>query len=86
MTFEHNLEKYAELTVRVALNIQSGQSLWIKRQLGTPNSCDSFPAKLMKPEPNMYILNGRMKSAHKLNIRMRLKNRSMSIHHGERKH
>lgn len=36
MTFEHNLEKYAELTVRVALNIQGGQSLWINAPIGHP--------------------------------------------------
>ncbi|MBD0381362.1 aminopeptidase [Paenibacillus sedimenti] len=36
MTFEMNLEKYAELTVRVGLNIQNGQTLWINAPLHLP--------------------------------------------------
>lgn len=36
MTFESNLEKYAELTVRVGLNIQSGQTLWINAPIHHP--------------------------------------------------
>ena len=31
-----NLDKYAELTVRVALNIQSGQTLWINAPIQHP--------------------------------------------------
>lgn len=36
MTFESNLDKYAELTVRVAVNIQSGQTLWINAPIHHP--------------------------------------------------
>jgi aminopeptidase len=36
MNFENNLEKYAELTVSVALNIQPGQTLWINAPLHIP--------------------------------------------------
>ncbi|MFD0698732.1 aminopeptidase [Paenibacillus sp. GCM10027628] len=36
MTFETNLEKYAELTVRVGLNIQPGQTLWINAPMHAP--------------------------------------------------
>ncbi|NEW07696.1 aminopeptidase [Paenibacillus sp. SYP-B3998] len=36
MSLETNLEKYAELTVRVALNIQPGQTLWINAPIHSP--------------------------------------------------
>ncbi|WP_187274518.1 aminopeptidase [Paenibacillus sp. N3.4] len=36
MTFENNLNKYAELIVRVGLNIQSGQTLWINAPIDHP--------------------------------------------------
>ena len=35
MIFDQQLEKYAELTVKVALNIQEGQLLWISAPTGT---------------------------------------------------
>ncbi|MEC0230118.1 aminopeptidase [Paenibacillus alba] len=37
MTFEYHLNKYAELIVRVALNIQSGQTLWINAPILHPD-------------------------------------------------
>ncbi|MEW9698371.1 aminopeptidase [Paenibacillus sp. SI8] len=36
MSFENNLEKYAELSVRVGLNIQPGQTLWINAPIHAP--------------------------------------------------
>ncbi|MBA2943990.1 aminopeptidase [Paenibacillus sp. CGMCC 1.16610] len=36
MTFERNLDKYAELIVRVGVNIQSGQTLWINAPILHP--------------------------------------------------
>ncbi|SEC36071.1 aminopeptidase [Paenibacillus sp. GP183] len=36
MTFESNLEKYAELAVKTALNIQPGQTLWISAPIHIP--------------------------------------------------
>jgi aminopeptidase len=37
MTFESNLEKYAELAVKIALNIQPGQTLWITAPIHVPH-------------------------------------------------
>jgi aminopeptidase len=37
MTFESNLEKYAELAVKIALNIQPGQTLWIFAPIHVPH-------------------------------------------------
>jgi len=36
MAFETNLEKYAELAVRIGLNIQPGQTLWINAPIHQP--------------------------------------------------
>ncbi|MCJ8012022.1 aminopeptidase [Paenibacillus sp. KQZ6P-2] len=36
MTFMNRLEKYAELAVKIAVNIQPGQSLWINAPIHTP--------------------------------------------------
>lgn len=36
MTFKANLEKYADITVKVGLNIQPGQTLWINAPIHTP--------------------------------------------------
>ncbi|MFB5761855.1 aminopeptidase [Paenibacillus medicaginis] len=36
MDFDHSLEKYAELTVQVAVNLQPGQELWIQAPIHSP--------------------------------------------------
>ncbi|MGG1554844.1 aminopeptidase [Paenibacillus ferrarius] len=45
MSFEHNLDKYAELTVKVALNIQPGQTLWIHAPIEHPAFVRSITRK-----------------------------------------
>jgi aminopeptidase len=44
-TFEERLEKYAELTVKVGLNIQAGQTLWINAPIIAPELVRSISRK-----------------------------------------
>ncbi|UKS24248.1 aminopeptidase [Paenibacillus sp. HWE-109] len=48
MTFARNLDKYAELIVRVSLNIQSGQSLWINAPILQPELVRLISSKAYK--------------------------------------
>ena len=44
MNLEKNLEKYAELAVKVGVNIQPGQTLLVR----TPIECAPFVRKVVK--------------------------------------
>ena len=63
MDFNRNLDKYAELAVKVGVNIQPGQTLLIR----SPIECAHFVRKavklLMKMVLEMYLSSGQMKNA-----------------------
>lgn len=58
--FQTKLEKYAELAVKVGVNIQKGQTLVINAGLEAADFVRLITKKLMKPAPNMSMSIGTM--------------------------